>query len=90
MRTMSNRADQHVVKVPVVFKIRRRTIVAAWIADRILRLRVGRDAYRGIVLALEDMEYQEIAAVLGISETNVGVRLNRARASLRKLMGEGP
>jgi RNA polymerase sigma-70 factor (ECF subfamily) len=43
-----------------------------------------------IVLALEDMEYQEIAAVLGISETNVGVRLNRARASLRKLMGEGP
>jgi RNA polymerase sigma-70 factor (ECF subfamily) len=43
-----------------------------------------------IVLALEDMEYQEIAAVLGISEGNVGVRLNRARASLRKLMGEDP
>ncbi|MCC6633271.1 MAG: sigma-70 family RNA polymerase sigma factor [Gammaproteobacteria bacterium] len=43
-----------------------------------------------IVLALEDMEYHEIAEVLGISESNVGVRLNRARASLRKLMGEGP
>jgi RNA polymerase sigma factor (sigma-70 family) len=43
-----------------------------------------------IVLALEDMEYNEIAEVLGISESNVGVRLNRARASLRKLMGEGP
>ena len=42
-----------------------------------------------VVLALEDMDYAEIAAVLGISETNVGVRLNRARASLRKLMGEG-
>ena len=41
-----------------------------------------------VVLALEDMDYGEIAAVLGISETNVGVRLNRARASLRKLMGE--
>jgi len=41
-----------------------------------------------VVLALEDMDYAEIAAVLGISETNVGVRLNRARASLRKLMGE--
>jgi RNA polymerase sigma-70 factor (ECF subfamily) len=41
-----------------------------------------------IVLALEDMEYHEIAEVLGISESNVGVRLNRARASLRKLMGE--
>jgi RNA polymerase sigma factor (sigma-70 family) len=43
-----------------------------------------------VVLALEDMEYAEIAAVLGISENNVGVRLNRARASLRKLMGETP
>lgn len=42
-----------------------------------------------VVLALEDMDYAEIAAVLGISETNVGVRLNRARATLRKLMGEG-
>jgi RNA polymerase sigma factor (sigma-70 family) len=41
-----------------------------------------------VVLALEDMDYGEIAAVLGISETNVGVRLNRARTTLRKLMGE--
>jgi RNA polymerase sigma-70 factor (ECF subfamily) len=41
-----------------------------------------------VVLALEDMDYAEIAAVLGISESNVGVRLNRARATLRKLMGE--
>lgn len=43
-----------------------------------------------VVLALEDMDYAEIAAVLGITENNVGVRLNRARASLRKLMGEDP
>jgi RNA polymerase sigma-70 factor (ECF subfamily) len=43
-----------------------------------------------VVLALEDMDYAEIAQVLGITENNVGVRLNRARASLRKLMGEGP
>ena len=43
-----------------------------------------------IVLALEDMDYQEIASVLGISETNVGVRLNRARTSLNRLMGESP
>jgi RNA polymerase sigma-70 factor, ECF subfamily len=43
-----------------------------------------------IVLALEDMEYHEIAEVLGISESNVGVRLNRERTSWRKLMGEGP
>jgi RNA polymerase sigma factor (sigma-70 family) len=43
-----------------------------------------------VVLALEDLDYAEIGAVLGISENNVGVRLNRARASLRKLMGESP
>lgn len=41
-----------------------------------------------VTLALEDMDYAEIAAVLGITENNVGVRLNRARATLRKLMGE--
>lgn len=43
-----------------------------------------------VILALEDLDYAEIAAVLGITENNVGVRLNRARASLRKLMGESP
>ncbi len=41
-----------------------------------------------VVLALEDMDYAEIAQVLGITENNVGVRLNRARATLRGLMGE--
>jgi RNA polymerase sigma-70 factor (ECF subfamily) len=41
-----------------------------------------------VTLALEDMDYAEIADVLGITENNVGVRLNRARATLRKLMGE--
>jgi RNA polymerase sigma-70 factor (ECF subfamily) len=43
-----------------------------------------------VTLALEDLDYAEIAAVLGITENNVGVRLNRARATLRKLMGEVP
>jgi RNA polymerase sigma factor (sigma-70 family) len=36
-----------------------------------------------IVLALEDLSYAEIAQVLGITESNVGVRLNRARQLLR-------
>lgn len=39
-----------------------------------------------LVLALEGMEYREIADVVGISESNVGVRLNRARERLRKLL----
>jgi RNA polymerase sigma factor (sigma-70 family) len=43
--------------------------------------------YRQVVmLTLEEMEYNEIALVLGISESNVGVRLNRARQMLRRVM----
>jgi RNA polymerase sigma-70 factor (ECF subfamily) len=37
-----------------------------------------------IMLALEDMGYAEIAEVLGISESNVGARLSRARQLLRE------
>jgi RNA polymerase sigma-70 factor (ECF subfamily) len=39
-----------------------------------------------VVLMLEGMEYGEIAQVLGISESNVGARLTRARQMLRESM----
>lgn len=39
-----------------------------------------------LVLFLEGMDYREIAAVVGISESNVGVRLNRARQELKSLL----
>jgi RNA polymerase sigma-70 factor (ECF subfamily) len=39
-----------------------------------------------LVLFLESMEYKEIAEVVGISESNVGVRLNRARQRLKTLL----
>ena len=42
-----------------------------------------------IVLLLEDLDYRQIAQILGISETNVGARLTRARALLRTALGEG-
>ena len=41
-----------------------------------------------IGLYLEGMDYKEIAAVIGISESNVGVRLNRAREQLKALLGD--
>jgi RNA polymerase sigma-70 factor (ECF subfamily) len=41
---------------------------------------------QAIMLALEDMGYAEIAEVLGISESNVGARLTRARQLLREAM----
>jgi RNA polymerase sigma-70 factor (ECF subfamily) len=53
------------------------------------------DAVRGlpipfrqvITLALEDLPHSEIAEVLGISENNVAVRMNRARNLLREILG---
>ena len=39
-----------------------------------------------LVLALEGMGYREIADVVGISESNVGARLNRARERLKELL----
>ncbi len=40
-----------------------------------------------ITLALEDLSHAEIAAVLGISENNVAVRMNRARNLLKEILG---
>ena len=44
-------------------------------------------AYRQVImLTLEGLAYKEISEVLGISESNVGVRLNRARQLLHDLL----
>lgn len=37
-----------------------------------------------ILLYLEDNSYKDIAEILGISETNVGTKLNRIKAKLRE------
>ena len=37
-----------------------------------------------IMLMLEDLSHAEIADVLGITESNVAVRLNRARKALKE------
>lgn len=39
-----------------------------------------------VLLYLEDMTYRQIAEVLGISETHVGVKLNRAKKALSELL----
>ncbi len=41
-----------------------------------------------VTLALEGVDYAEAAAILGISENNVGVRMTRARELLRKFLKE--
>lgn len=52
--------------------------------DAIQRLPVG--LRQVVTLALEGLSYAEIGDVLGISETNVGARLTRARRRLRQLL----
>jgi RNA polymerase sigma-70 factor (ECF subfamily) len=41
-----------------------------------------------VLLYLDDLSYREIAEILGISEVNVGVKLNRVRKALAELMKE--
>lgn len=41
-----------------------------------------------VLLYLDDLSYRQIAEVLGISEGNVGVKLNRAKKALGELMTE--
>ena len=41
-----------------------------------------------VLLYLDELSYREMAEVLGISESNVGVKLNRAKKALSALMKE--
>lgn len=43
-----------------------------------------------VLLYLDELSYREMAEVLGISESNVGVKLNRAKTALSQLMREVP
>ena len=42
-----------------------------------------------IVLYLEEYSYQEIGEIIGISEGNAGVRINRIKGQLIKILGNG-
>lgn len=42
-----------------------------------------------VLLYLDDLSYRQMAEVLGISESNVGVKLNRVKKTLGELMNEG-
>lgn len=46
--------------------------------------------YRQVItLLLEDLSYREIAEILGLSESNVGVRVNRAKRQLKEMLDHG-
>jgi RNA polymerase sigma-70 factor (ECF subfamily) len=43
-----------------------------------------------VLLYLDEMSYRQMAEILGISENNVGVKLNRAKKALSELLPEEP
>jgi RNA polymerase sigma-70 factor (ECF subfamily) len=50
-------------------------------------LRTLNDTEKALIsLYLDDFSYQEIAAITGISESNTGVRLNRIKTKLKKIL----
>lgn len=52
-----------------------------------LALRTLNDSDKAVIsLFLEDFNYREIAEITGISESNVGVRLNRIKNKLKKIL----
>ena len=63
-------------------------LIAADERDRVLQaVRQLPMAYRQpVILTLEDFSPTEIAQLLGLSQNVVGVRLNRARTMLRKML----
>jgi RNA polymerase sigma-70 factor (ECF subfamily) len=42
-----------------------------------------------IILYLDDYNYKEIAEIIGISESNTGVKINRIKCHLIKILGNG-
>ncbi len=39
-----------------------------------------------VVLYLDELSYKEIAEVTGLTETNVGVKLNRIKSKIKKIL----
>jgi RNA polymerase sigma-70 factor, ECF subfamily len=42
-----------------------------------------------VILYLEDYSYKEIAEIIGISESNTGVKINRIKSQLIKILRDG-
>lgn len=41
-----------------------------------------------MLLYLEELDYNEIAEIMGITSTNVGVRINRSKKQLKKYLNK--
>ena len=63
-----------------------RILVSARVQKLFALLRRLEDAEKALIaLYLEDYSYREIAQITGLTENNVGVKLNRIKAKLKQL-----
>jgi RNA polymerase sigma factor (sigma-70 family) len=51
--------------------------------------RLGMSDRQLVTLSLEGLSYKETAEILGISVSNVGAKLNRAKQKLNQILGQG-
>ncbi|MCA9015199.1 MAG: RNA polymerase sigma factor [Planctomycetaceae bacterium] len=83
-----------------LLEVQTREAAGANCADQALQRETVEQLYRAIhqlpktdaalvLLYLDDFSYREMAEVLGISESNVGVKLNRVKQRLNELMKGG-
>lgn len=84
-RTTTVEAAEAVDTAPSAERVLAREAERQRLLDAIAELPLG--ARQVLTLHLEGLSYAEIAAVVGITETNVSVRLTRARKALRERLG---
>jgi len=66
--------------------VQRETVERLYVAIR----KLPKNEAALVLLYLDDLSYRQMAEVLGISEGNVGVKLNRAKRALGELLKEDP
>ena len=86
MRERAHQESEELIEPPAPSQ--EQTLIQSEHGERLLEsIRQLALPYRQVMtLLLEDMSYDDIAETLGISVTNVGVRVNRAKKQLKEIL----
>ncbi len=88
-RDESRRRKRHVSLIDVVDTHKEQTAKTKLMDQLYLKIRELNKLDRSLILmSLDGCSYQEMSEVVGITESHVGVRLNRAKKELSRTMGE--
>lgn len=88
-RVRERPGDVEVDDLPADAPTQEQALMAGQRSARLMRAvrSLGLPYRQVIMLMLEDLSHPDIAEILGISVTNVGVRVNRAKQQLKVLLG---